>query len=97
MVNLYFYCLKFEYHHRCRTETTNKLSKQKSEELGHLDVEFSLDGSGWGFALNSFVYRQKQLLRGALLQTKNSLHVPSLPNSLLHRLVAQKYLYSFGL
>lgn len=51
----------------CRKETTNKVSKQKPEELGRLDVEFSLDGSAGCFALNSFFYREKQLLRGALL------------------------------
>lgn len=68
----------------CRTETTNKPNKQKSEELGCLDMEFSLDGCGGCFALNSFVYSEKRLLRGALLQTKNSLHMPSLPNSLLY-------------
>lgn len=67
MVNLSFYCLKFKYHHISRPETTNKPSKQKSEELGHLDVEFSLDGGGGCFALNSFVYREEQILRAASL------------------------------
>lgn len=67
MANLSFYCIKFKYYHMCTTETTNKPSKQKSEEQGPLDVEFSLDGSGGSFALNSFVYRECKLLRAALL------------------------------